>query len=105
MLLDVPVYDVHSGHHEGLLLQPVRIPTDFPLAQILHLDGLAAEVAGEDGLDFREAVQPRNELDAYEFAPAYRDKAGAILKIVYYANPAGSRNLEFDPQKVIKSTP
>ncbi len=61
MLLDVPVYDVDGGHHEGLLLQPVGIAADFPLAQILHLDGLAAEVAGKDGLDFREAVEPPSD--------------------------------------------
>ena len=64
MLLDVSVYDVHGGHHERLLLQPVGIPTGFPFAQILHLDGLAAKITGKDGLDFREAVEPGNQLDA-----------------------------------------
>lgn len=35
-----------------------------------------------------------------ELEPAYRDKAA--LKIEFYVNPAGSRNLEFDPAKQIQ---
>jgi hypothetical protein len=38
-----------------------------------------------------------------ELQPAYRDMAA--LKIEFYANPAGSRNLEFDPNKQIAYTP
>jgi hypothetical protein len=64
VFLDVPVYEVHGDHHEGLLLQPVGIAADFPFAKILLFDGLAAEVLSKDGLDFREAVKPGNEADA-----------------------------------------
>ena len=37
-----------------------------------------------------------------ELDPSYRGRGTAALQIEFYANPAGSRNLEFDPAKQIQ---
>ena len=80
MFLDVPVYEVHGGHYEGLLLQPVGIAADFPFAQILFFDGLTAEVLSKDGLDFREAVEPGDETDArHAFADAVAELIADLI--------------------------
>jgi len=43
----------------GLLVaEPVGVAALFPVAEVGFIDGAAAEVGGEDGLDFGEAVEP-----------------------------------------------
>jgi hypothetical protein len=46
----------------GLLVaEPVGIAALFPVAEVGFVDGAAAEVGGEDGLDFGEGVEPGDE--------------------------------------------
>jgi hypothetical protein len=41
---------------------PIEEAALFPMGEIDFVDGLAVEVVGEDGLDFREGVEPGGEL-------------------------------------------
>ena len=63
-LFDVPGDDVHGDLGEGLFLEPVGITVGFPFAEVFGIDGPAIEVAGQDGLDFGQAVEPGDETDA-----------------------------------------
>jgi hypothetical protein len=47
-----------------LFLEPVGIAVSFPFAEVLLVDRPAAEIPLEDGLDFRQAIEPSDEAGA-----------------------------------------
>lgn len=67
---------VDRGLCEGLFLQPVGIAAGFPFAEVLFLDGLASEVALEDGLDLGKTVEPGDEANAGD---AIADATGQLI--------------------------
>ena len=60
------------GHYnEGLELlggvplgEPIKVAAAAPRGEVLAIDGAAAKPSDEDGLNFRLAVEPGNELEA-----------------------------------------
>jgi hypothetical protein len=56
--------DVSGDPGEDLFLEPVRIAVDFPFAEVLLIDGSAAEVLLEDCLNFGKAIEPSDEANA-----------------------------------------
>lgn len=61
---------------EGLFPQPVGVAEDFPFRDVLLFDGLAGEVAGHEGLDFRQGVEPGDDAGA---GHAVMDGAGDLI--------------------------